>query len=155
MIVDPAMAEIGEPIVTLRMTKGQAEQVSHALSDILCWAAGFIAARPDDTARHPGGLGETRELNIALKRAIDETDAPALITGNEDRRRLRTIVVHLFDGGGLEVVEGGGTTGVLTWEEALGQMAELTHPKLGAARFPMMAPEAWAARRSRSKEQRS
>jgi hypothetical protein len=69
MIIDPQMREIDEPIVTLAMTKRQAEWVASGLSDILCWCRGFNAASPD-SANAPIGTEEARELNIALKKAI-------------------------------------------------------------------------------------
>jgi hypothetical protein len=31
----------------------------------------------------------------------------------------------------------------MTWEEMLGQVAELTHPKIDKARFRMMTDEEW------------
>lgn len=64
-------------IVSLHMTKDAAEELSHSLSDILCWASGFEAARAGtDLAHHGGpmGLREARELNIQLKRALGVAD---------------------------------------------------------------------------------
>lgn len=72
MIIDPDFAEVDEPIVTVRMTKSQAEELSHGLSDLACWARGFNAAlHPDDHDRRPFGIEYVRELNIALKKAIE------------------------------------------------------------------------------------
>lgn len=75
VIIDPDFAEIDEPIVTLRMTKTQAESLTFSISDFLCWAAGFNAALgADDHDRRPMGVGHIRELNIALKSAIDRAE---------------------------------------------------------------------------------
>ena len=75
MIIDADYGEIGEPIVTVRMTKRQAEWAQHGLSDIACWVRGFTAALgPDETDRAPLGLSEIRELNIALKKALERAE---------------------------------------------------------------------------------
>jgi hypothetical protein len=34
----------------------------------------------------------------------------------------------------------------MTWEEMLGQIAELTHPKIDHARFWLLTEEEWAAK---------
>lgn len=34
----------------------------------------------------------------------------------------------------------------MTWEEMLGQVAELTHPKIDRARFWLLTEEEWAAK---------
>jgi hypothetical protein len=72
MIIDPQFREVDEPIVTLAMSKSQAEQVRDGLADLLCWHRGFAAAnanRCDDFS--PMGVDVARELNIALKKAIE------------------------------------------------------------------------------------
>lgn len=71
MILDPDFAEVGEPIVTLRMSKSQAEYAQSGLSDLLCWCRGFMAGRGEDFHYEPIGVTETRELNIAIKKAIE------------------------------------------------------------------------------------
>lgn len=78
IVIDPDFAEIDEPIVTLRMTKTQAESLTFGISDFLCWAAGFNAALnpSEDHDRRPMGVTHIRELNIALKRAIDKAEKP-------------------------------------------------------------------------------
>lgn len=48
----------------------EAERLSEGMADLLCWVGGFRAACPDDLDRHPMGVEETREIRIALKRAI-------------------------------------------------------------------------------------
>lgn len=73
MILNADYAGLDEPVVALRMTKKQAEWASAGLSDLLCWARGFNAAlSPDDHERAPMGVSEIRELNIALKKALEE-----------------------------------------------------------------------------------
>ncbi|MEN0115390.1 MAG: hypothetical protein AAGD15_01600 [Agrobacterium cavarae] len=71
MIIDADYAEVGEPIVTLRMSKSQAEYVSSGISDILCWCNGFMAARGEDFRYDPMGTNQIREFNIALKKALE------------------------------------------------------------------------------------
>lgn len=60
--------------VTLRMSKAGAEAVSLSLSDLLCWCRGFVAAIPEDLSRHPLNWEAAREINIALKRAIEDAE---------------------------------------------------------------------------------
>jgi hypothetical protein len=76
MVIDPDFREVDEPVVTLAMSKTQAEWVSHGLSDQLCWCNGFNAALSpaDDHDRRPMGISQMRELNIALKRAIERAE---------------------------------------------------------------------------------
>jgi hypothetical protein len=71
-IIDPDFAEIDEPIITLRMTKTQAETVSWAMSDLLCWCRGYMAGIGDETQHAPMGVAEVRELRIALNKAIQK-----------------------------------------------------------------------------------
>jgi hypothetical protein len=72
MIIDPDLREIDEPVVILRMSLSQARAVQCGLADIACWCRGFMAARGEDFHYDPMGLNEIRELNIALKRSIEE-----------------------------------------------------------------------------------
>ncbi|ARO24792.1 hypothetical protein TAL182_CH03047 [Rhizobium sp. TAL182] len=75
MILDVDYGEPDEPVVTIRMTKAQAEWAQSGLSDIACWARGFNAAlKEGESDRSPMGLSEIRELNIALKKALDKVD---------------------------------------------------------------------------------
>lgn len=76
MIIDADYAEVGEPIVTLRMSKSQAEYVTAGISDILCWCNGFMAAKGDDNSYLPMGTNQIRELNIALKKALEGAETP-------------------------------------------------------------------------------
>ncbi|MEK7945753.1 hypothetical protein WKR98_13435 [Pigmentiphaga sp. YJ18] len=48
-----------------------------------------------------------------------------------------------------QVEEGGRLCPELTWEEMLGQLVEITHPRLGTGRFSMLTPEEHDARRAR------
>ena len=52
------------------LTPMEAEEVSLALSDVLCWVAGFKAAREgtDLDASGPEGIKVLRDLNVRLKR---------------------------------------------------------------------------------------
>ena len=62
---------------------------------------------------------------------------------------IRTIEIRIFEGGYLEVIEEGKTTGRLSWDECLGQIAEMTHYKIGAGRYRMKTPDEWAAEAKR------
>lgn len=64
----------------------------------------------------------------------------------------RTITITIRDGT-IDVHENGRRAGGLGWDEMLGCVAELTHPKVGATRFAMLTDEEWADRR-RIHEQR-
>lgn len=75
MIIDPDFREVGEPVVTLRMSLSQAEAVTGGMSDLLCWASGFMAAKGEDFRFDPMGTHQIRELNIALKRAMREAES--------------------------------------------------------------------------------
>lgn len=70
MIIDPDFREVGEPVVTLQMSLSQAEALSSGMSDLLCWANGFMAAKGEDFSFYPMGTHQIRELNIALKSAM-------------------------------------------------------------------------------------
>ncbi|MDQ0510934.1 hypothetical protein [Ancylobacter amanitiformis] len=49
-----------------------ARRLNLDLADILCWAAGFRAARPDDPSNHPMGIHAVREFRDVLSRAIEQ-----------------------------------------------------------------------------------
>lgn len=73
MIIDPRAAAPGEPVVILSMSKSQAEWVRDGLADVACWISGFKAGiGPDRASEAPMGHDEVRELNIALRKAIEE-----------------------------------------------------------------------------------
>jgi hypothetical protein len=62
--------------VTINLSYDKAESISNGLSDILCWVDGFIAGRAgtDLSGSGPMGVERARDMNIALKWALDETD---------------------------------------------------------------------------------
>ena len=56
---------------------------------------------------------------------------------------------HVFQEGderGYLVTESGRNTGGLSWDELLGQIAELTHPSIRKARYEMHTAEEWQMR---------
>lgn len=75
MILDPNHREAGEPVVTLALSLAQAEAVQGALSDMLCWVRGWSAAASEEARGNaPIGTETLRELNIAMKRAIERIE---------------------------------------------------------------------------------
>lgn len=70
--LDPDGKKVGDPIVTVEMPLSGAKALSEAMSDLLCWSRGFIAAIPDDVGRHPMGIEELREFRIHLNKQIEE-----------------------------------------------------------------------------------
>lgn len=54
---------------------------------------------------------------------------------------MRSITIRIHGPNNFDVVEGYLEASRLTWEELLGQVAELTHPRLGVPRFTMMSPD--------------
>lgn len=54
-----------------------------------------------------------------------------------DKPVIRTIVVEILDGNCINLREGDRSTGDLCWDEALGSLAELTHPRIGTCRYGM------------------
>lgn len=64
---------------------------------------------------------------------------------------MRTITIEI-DEQGFTVREGDRYHDGLCWDEMLGQVTELTHPKLGETRHPMLTEAEWAARRERMKQ---
>ena len=61
---------------------------------------------------------------------------------------MRTITIEI-DEQGFTVREGDRHHDGLCWDEMLGQVTELTHPKLGQTRHPMMTSAEWTAWRER------
>jgi hypothetical protein len=77
IIRDPMFAEVGTPNIAIIMIKSEAEEVSHALSDLLCWLRGWHAAATDAALHNgPYGVEAARELNILLKSALREAERP-------------------------------------------------------------------------------
>lgn len=70
----PGQPPVQPRAVTITMTRVDAEELSFALSDLLCWHQGYAAAKGDDTAHAPMGVEAARDLNIKLKRAIKEAN---------------------------------------------------------------------------------
>jgi hypothetical protein len=64
---------------------------------------------------------------------------------------MRTITIEIGDGtsGSYTVREGDRFCPELCWDEMLGTIAELTHPKIGTARYRMWTEEEHAAHRAR------
>lgn len=61
---------------------------------------------------------------------------------------MRTITIIVEDGPcGFDIFEGDRHTDRLAWDEMLGQIAAMTHPKIGAGHYPMKTPEEWARER--------
>lgn len=58
------------PGLLLPINLAQADRFSLGMADLLCWARGFMAARPDDGDLHPMGVNQTRDLRLALIDAI-------------------------------------------------------------------------------------
>ena len=72
--------EVGEPILSLRMSAAYGERLSHGLSDLLCWARGFNAALgPDQIDRAPFGIEWVRRVRETLtqaQRAAEQAKQP-------------------------------------------------------------------------------
>lgn len=69
--------------------------------------------------------------------------------GEPERKLVRTITIEIYEGGYLDVREGDRFCNGLTWDEVLGTVAELTHPKIGQARYRMQTAEEWRVDRIR------
>lgn len=61
-------------LVTIRIAVDVAQNLQHGLSDIACWARGYVSALPPDDRIHyePMGIREVRDLNIILKGALSD-----------------------------------------------------------------------------------
>ena len=64
---------------------------------------------------------------------------------------MRTITIEIDDQG-YTVRESDRYHDGLCWDEMLGQVTELTHPKLGQTRYPMLTEAEWTAQRERWKQ---
>lgn len=62
--------------VSLTIHQDDAESLSLALSDLLCWCAGYRAGQPD-SEHHPMGIQAARTINMALKRALNNKETKA------------------------------------------------------------------------------
>ncbi|MFE3839197.1 hypothetical protein [Pseudogemmobacter sonorensis] len=61
--------------ITITLTAAEADELSFATSDILCWCSGFNSAR-EGTGMDGGpmGLNPLRNFNIKLKGALDAAE---------------------------------------------------------------------------------
>lgn len=60
-----------------------------------------------------------------------------------DQKCVRRITVEIYDGGLLNVREGIRHCNGLSWHEMLGQVAQMTHPKIKHGRFRMATSKEW------------
>ena len=67
----------------------------------------------------------------------------------------RVITIVCRGGNDFDVHEGEAYSGLLCWDEMLGQIASLTHPQINRARYQMFTPEQWQERRDRLEEIRT
>ncbi len=56
---------------------------------------------------------------------------------------MRTITIDIVDSSDFTVKEGDRYCDKLTWDEMLGTIAELTHPRLGTSSYRMLTEEEW------------
>ncbi|MDE3038746.1 MAG: hypothetical protein KGJ21_09905 [Pseudomonadota bacterium] len=56
---------------------------------------------------------------------------------------MRTITIKIEDN--FTITEDDHNSGPLGWDEMLGSIAELTHPKIGVMRYAMRTDEEWSA----------
>lgn len=59
----------------------------------------------------------------------------------------RIIVIEVVDANEFKVIEGDRYQDKMCWDEMLGQIAEMTHPKIGVGRYPMLTAIEWKGRR--------
>ena len=57
--------------IHLSLTRAYVEELSHSISDLLCWLRGWQAARGSDD-NSPFGIEDLRAFNIKLKRALEK-----------------------------------------------------------------------------------
>lgn len=55
----------------------------------------------------------------------------------------RTITITISHDGQFDVSENGKCAGGLAWDELLGQIACMTHPKICAPNYAMRTPDEW------------
>jgi hypothetical protein len=65
---------------------------------------------------------------------------------------MRTVTIEITDRG-YTVREGDRYHDELSWDEMLGQVTELTHPKLGVGHYMMKTSAEWAEYRKRFERQ--
>ncbi|MDH2239104.1 hypothetical protein N5K27_22605 [Pigmentiphaga sp. GD03639] len=55
---------------------------------------------------------------------------------------IRSIIIRFDEAKNLfQIEETGRACPELTWDEMLGQIAEMTHPKIGKGRYPMLSAD--------------
>lgn len=64
---------------------------------------------------------------------------------------MRQITITFENALGYAVTENGRTADRLAWDEMLGQIAALTHPKLGTAHYTMQTVEEYTAEEDKYK----
>lgn len=57
---------------------------------------------------------------------------------------MRQIIITFDNDKGFAVTEAGRTADRLSWDEMLGQVAQITHPKINAERYKMLTVEQYA-----------
>lgn len=67
---------------------------------------------------------------------------------------VRTITVEIHEDNNFTVREGGSYCPDLCWDEMLGTVAELTHPRLGTARYRMLSASQHARYQRKREEER-
>ena len=72
-----------------------------------------------------------------------------------ERKINRTITIEVYEGNYLDVREGDRYCDGLSWDEALGTVAELTHHRIGECRYRMLTKEEWVADAKRREERRA
>ena len=73
---DAPAAEAPPTHITVSIPIGEARELSFGCADFLCWAAGFMAARPDATETHPPGTHSVRALRSYVDRALNKHSDP-------------------------------------------------------------------------------
>lgn len=58
---------------------------------------------------------------------------------------MRQVIITFDNGKGFAVTEAGRTADRLAWDEMLGQVAGLTHPKIAAPHYQMQTVEEYTA----------
>lgn len=66
---------------------------------------------------------------------------------------MQTITIEFSDDSAFTVRQGDRYVTQLCWDEMLGTVAELSHPKIGDCRYRMQTAEQWAAEEARRKAQ--
>jgi len=73
------------------------------------------------------------------------------MTEEEPRTPKRTITIEIYDGIDFNVKEDDRYSDRLCWDEMLGTLAELTHPRIEKPRYQMLTEQGWRLQRERWK----